>query len=61
MAGTDEKSPQAAARGYVADIAGLAGGGLLSYGAWSIYEPAGFIVGGVLLLALAVAIAGARS
>lgn len=28
----------------------LAGAGGLSYGAWLIYEPAGFLVGGVLTL-----------
>lgn len=59
MAVTDEKSPRAAVNGYVADAAALVGSALVSYGAWCIYEPAGFIVGGLLLLALAVA--GARS
>ena len=33
-------------------FAGLAGGGaLVSYGAWTAYPPAGFIVAGVLLVA----------
>lgn len=32
------------------DGAGLAGCGLISYGVWCIYEPAGFIVAGVLLV-----------
>ena len=32
------------------DAAGLGGAGLCSYGAWLIYQPAGFIAGGVLLL-----------
>jgi hypothetical protein len=32
------------------DAAGLAGAGLISYGAWLVYVPAGFIVGGVLVL-----------
>lgn len=36
------------------DGAGLAGCGLVSYGAWLMYEPAGFIVAGVLLLATSV-------
>lgn len=36
------------------DGAGIAGAGLLAYGAWLIYEPAGFIVGGLQLLAVAV-------
>lgn len=31
-------------------LVGLAGAGLLSYGAWLAYAPAGFIVGGVLSL-----------
>lgn len=35
----------------IADLAGIAGAGLLSYGSWLSYEPAGFIVGGALLLA----------
>jgi len=33
------------------DAAGLGGAGLCAYGAWLIYAPAGFIAGGVLLLA----------
>lgn len=32
------------------NLTGLAGGGLVAYGAWLIYQPAGFIIGGVLLL-----------
>lgn len=32
------------------DATGLAGAGLISYGAWRVYEPAGFIVAGLLLL-----------
>ena len=34
------------------DVAGLGAIGLVSYGAWLIYEPAGFIAGGALLLAV---------
>ena len=34
--------------------AGLAGVGLIGYGAWLIYAPAGFIAWGVLLLAGAI-------
>lgn len=41
------------ARDYAADVIGLAGAGALSYGAWMVYSPAGFIVAGVLLLATA--------
>jgi hypothetical protein len=33
------------------DAAGLAGACLLSYGAWLVYPPAGFIAGGALLIA----------
>jgi hypothetical protein len=29
----------------------LAGAALLAYGSWRIYQPAGFIVGGLLLIA----------
>lgn len=37
----------------LADITGIAGAGLLSYGAAQVYAPAGYIVGGVLLIAAA--------
>ena len=33
------------------DCAGLTGVALVSYGAWLVYPPAGFIAGGTLLLA----------
>jgi hypothetical protein len=33
------------------DLVGLGGAGLISYGAWLMYPPAGFIVAGVLILA----------
>jgi len=36
------------------DAAGIIGIGLISYGAWTIYRPAGLIVAGMLLLAGAV-------
>ncbi len=39
----------------VYDFVGVAGLGLLSYGAWLIYEPAAFIVAGALMIACAVA------
>lgn len=35
----------------IRDIAGYAGAASLSYGAWLVYKPAGFIVVGLLLLA----------
>lgn len=41
------------------DVLLAAGTGLVSYGAWSIYQPAGFLVGGALLLAAGVLIARA--
>lgn len=37
--------------GLVLALRGLAGVLLVSYGCWLAYEPAGFVVGGVLLLA----------
>jgi hypothetical protein len=37
--------------GLVRDLAGLSGVGLVSYGAWMIYPPAGFITAGILLIA----------
>lgn len=42
------------------DFTGLSGVGLVSYGAWLVYVPAGFITGGVLLLVGAV-ISGRRA
>lgn len=35
----------------LADLAGIAGAGLVSYGAALVYHPAGFIAGGALLVA----------
>ena len=40
----------------VADGLGFAGAGAIAYGAWLIYAPAGFLVGGVLLMALSMLI-----
>ena len=40
----------AAVPGLLRDLAGLSGVGLVAYGAWLIYPPAGFIVGGSLLI-----------
>jgi hypothetical protein len=39
------------------NLVGFAGAGLIAYGAWLIYQPAGFITGGVLLLGGALLIA----
>ena len=36
--------------GLARDLAGLCGVGLVSYGAWLIYPPAGFITAGILLI-----------
>ena len=36
------------------DLAGFLGIGATAYGAWLIHEPAGFIVGGLMLFGLAV-------
>ncbi|MCW5704289.1 MAG: hypothetical protein KIT82_17105 [Bradyrhizobium sp.] len=36
--------------GVARDLAGLCGVGLVSYGAWMIYAPAGFITAGLLLV-----------
>ena len=38
------------------DCLGLAGAGAIAYCAWLIYVPAGFLVGGVLLMALSILI-----
>lgn len=35
------------------DLAGFAGAGTIAYGAWLVYPPAGFLVGGSLLVAFA--------
>lgn len=34
------------------DFAGVVGLAAISYGAWAIYEPAGFIAGGVMVVAV---------
>lgn len=41
------------------DAAGFTGCAFVSYGAWAIFEPAGFIVAGAILAALSV-FGGAR-
>ena len=42
------------------DGAGLVGAGLVAYGCWRIYAPAGFIVAGVLLIAGSILLARAE-
>ena len=52
----------AAMPGFLRDLIGLSGVGLVSYGAWLIYPAAGFIVGGTLLIVGALLLAlAARS
>lgn len=46
------------ARSVAVDVVALGGAGLLIYGSWLAYSPAGFIVAGVL--ALGAGINGAR-
>ncbi len=43
----------AAAPAVLRDAAGLAGAGMVAHGAAEIYAPAGWIVGGIMLLAAA--------
>ena len=43
------RTAAAAVPGLLRDLAGLSGVGLVAYGAWLIFPPAGFIVGGSLL------------
>ena len=43
--------------GLMRDLVGLSGVGLVSYGAWLVYPPAGFIVGGSLMIAGALLLA----
>lgn len=47
------KALRAAADVTVFDAGGIVGAGLVGYGAWEIYHPAGYIVLGVLLMAAA--------
>ena len=47
----------ALAREVTCDAAVVSGAGLVSYGAFAIYEPAGLIVGGPLLAALGILVA----
>lgn len=47
-------STRAAVVANVPDILMAAGASGVAYGAWLVYEPAGFIVGGLLLLAAGV-------
>lgn len=51
MAQRETKGRLAAA---LSDLCALSGAGSVSYGAWLVYEPAGFIVGGAILLGVGV-------
>jgi hypothetical protein len=33
------------------DLVGMAGAALVAYGCWQVYQPAGFIAGGAMLIA----------
>lgn len=44
----------ATVRASLADIYAVCGAGSVAYGAWLYWEPAGFMVGGTLLIALGV-------
>lgn len=41
-------------RAHIPDAAALLGAGLVSWGAYEIYRPAGFIVAGLFVLAAAI-------
>jgi hypothetical protein len=58
MAEATKRGRGAVLRSVVVDGSTLIGGGLLSFGAWAAWPPAGWMVAGVLLLALG--LAGAR-
>lgn len=46
-----------AAAGFLPDALMLAGAGGISYGAWLVYVPAGYVVGGLFALAAGVVLA----
>lgn len=45
------------ARVIARDLAGIAAVAAIAFGAWMVYPPAGFIVGGIIVLAGVVAMA----
>lgn len=49
-----DRSHAEAVGSVLADLCALGGAGLVAYGAWMIYAPAGFIAGGSAMLALGV-------
>lgn len=48
-------------KGYVSDVLIVVGIASVSGGAWMVYEPAGFIVGGLLVVALGFLLVPLRS
>ncbi len=49
------------AHAIAVDVLGLAGAGLVGFGCWRIYEPAGIIVVGIFLLSIAFGFAPRRA
>ena len=45
-----QRETKGRATAALSDLSALVGAGLVSYGAWMVYEPAGFIVLGLMLL-----------
>ncbi|WP_431861395.1 hypothetical protein [Azospirillum sp.] len=54
MAQNDAPKATGGRLAVLSDLCGLIGAGLVSYGAWLVYEPAGYIVGGAMLLTVGV-------
>ena len=51
-----DERPEGRARRYGAfacDVIGVSGLGLAAYGVWLVYEPAAFIIGGLVMVAAA--------
>ncbi len=46
---------------FLRDAAGVIGAALIAYGAWRVYAPAGYIMGGALLLTGSILLARADS
>ncbi len=45
---------------YLPDLLLIAGAGALCYGSWLVYQPAGFIVGGILVIYAGLRLAAAK-
>lgn len=48
-------------KSFAVDLVGLGGVCLVSYGAWLIHQPSGFIVGGLFLIVGCLRISAAKS